>query len=83
MQPFRLLALIMVVVCWVGLITAPVLANKSSLQIEAPAMVKAGSTITIKLHVTHKGNNWFHYSDSRPHQPGVSCFSAAYRVALS
>ncbi len=63
MKAFRILALIMVVVCWVGLITTPALANKSSLRIEAPTEVTAGTMITIKLHVTHEGNNWFHFTN--------------------
>ena len=50
----------------VGLIAAmatPAWADKSSVQIEVPASVSAGSTVAIKLHVTHKGNNLFHHTN--------------------
>jgi desulfoferrodoxin (superoxide reductase-like protein) len=53
----------MVVVLLVGLMTTPAIANKASLQIEAPTEVSSGTTITIKLNVMHEGNNWFHYTN--------------------
>ncbi len=38
-------------------------ANKSSTSIEAPQKVQRGSEIVIKIHVTHKGNNFLHYTN--------------------
>lgn len=38
-------------------------ADKSAVQIEAPAAAAMGDTITITLHVSHSGNNLFHHTD--------------------
>ncbi len=38
-------------------------ANKSSVEISAPAAVKKGSTVTIKITVSHKGNNFMHHTN--------------------
>lgn len=38
-------------------------ANKSSVEISAPAAAKKGSTVTIKITVSHKGNNFMHYTN--------------------
>jgi desulfoferrodoxin (superoxide reductase-like protein) len=38
-------------------------ANKTSVTIEAPDTVKKGAEITIKINVTHKGNNFIHYTN--------------------
>ncbi len=63
MKLFRLLGLIMIAVSWVGVMTSPALASKSSVRIEAPAEVAVGTTITIQLNVAHSGNNLFHYTN--------------------
>jgi desulfoferrodoxin (superoxide reductase-like protein) len=39
------------------------LANKSSVKIEAPESSAKGSEITIKLHVSHDGNSFTHYTE--------------------
>ena len=39
------------------------LANKSSVKIEAPASADKDSEIVIRIHVTHKGNNFIHYTN--------------------
>ncbi|MGQ9777987.1 MAG: desulfoferrodoxin family protein, partial [Thermodesulfobacteriota bacterium] len=39
------------------------LANKSSTSIETPQDVQNGSEIIIKITVTHKGNNFLHYTN--------------------
>ena len=44
------------------LFALPAFANKSAVTIEAPAETSPGSTITIKLNITHKGNSGFHYT---------------------
>ncbi len=44
------------------LLTPSAFANKSNISIEAPAETSLGSTITIKLNVTHKGNSGFHHT---------------------
>ncbi len=38
-------------------------ADKSSVEITAPEAAKKGETITIKVKVTHDGNNFLHYTD--------------------
>ena len=38
-------------------------ADKTSVEIEAPAAAKKGETVTIKIKVTHDGNNIFHYTN--------------------
>ena len=38
------------------------LANKSAVSIEAPPSVPKGSEITLRVTVTHKGNNFLHYT---------------------
>lgn len=45
-----------------SLLTPSAYANKSGISIEAPAETAPGSTITIKLNVTHKGNSGFHFT---------------------
>ncbi len=40
-----------------------VFANKSSTSIEAPQYVQKGSEVLIKITVTHKGNNFLHYTN--------------------
>ncbi len=43
--------------------TPPAFANQSSVTIEAPKHAEPGSQITIKVHVSHSGNNFFHYTN--------------------
>ena len=45
------------------LLSKPLFADKTSVEIEVPATVKKGTRVTIKIKVTHKGNNMFHYTD--------------------
>ncbi|MFO7370840.1 MAG: desulfoferrodoxin family protein [Bacteroidales bacterium] len=40
-----------------------VLANKTTVEVKAPAEVKAGTEITITITVTHKGNSKAHHTD--------------------
>ena len=39
------------------------IANKTSVEIKAPAEVKAGTEVTIVINVAHKGNSKMHYTD--------------------
>lgn len=39
------------------------MANKTSVEIKAPATVKKGSEVTIIINVTHKGNSKMHFTD--------------------
>ena len=39
-----------------------VFANKSSVSLTAPESVPKGTEVTIKVNVTHSGNNMFHYT---------------------
>ena len=45
------------------LLTPSLLANKTEVSIEAPAETSPGSTITIQLNVTHKGNSGLHHTN--------------------
>ncbi len=38
-------------------------ANKSGVGIEVPEKASKGSEITVKLHVTHHGNSFLHYTE--------------------
>ena len=38
-------------------------ADKTSVSIESPQSVKKGTEITIKIAVSHNGNNFFHYTN--------------------
>ena len=53
-------SLVLIFVLWMAL---PALADKSSVEITVPGEVKKGETITIKVKVTHDGNNFIHYTD--------------------
>ncbi|MBN2567980.1 MAG: hypothetical protein JXB42_00970 [Deltaproteobacteria bacterium] len=39
------------------------LADKSATAIEAPDQVAEGAEITVKIHVTHRGNSFAHYTN--------------------
>ena len=39
------------------------LANKTAVTIDTPDTVQKGTEITIKVNVTHKGNNFAHYTN--------------------
>lgn len=46
------------------LLITPVLANKSATKIEGPGSARKGEEVVIKIHVSHRGNNRFHYTRS-------------------
>lgn len=47
-----------------GLIAASaVRADETRVRIEAPATARIGDRITVTVHVTHEGNNFFHFTD--------------------
>ncbi|MFH7319467.1 desulfoferrodoxin family protein [Desulfurivibrio sp. D14AmB] len=39
------------------------LANKSAVTIEAPATAARNAQVTIRLQITHRGNNFIHYTN--------------------
>jgi desulfoferrodoxin (superoxide reductase-like protein) len=43
--------------------SSPAHANKSAVRIVAPETAAAGEQINIELHVSHSGNNFFHYTN--------------------
>ena len=45
------------------LLSGTAFADKTSVTIDAPASVKKGTEITIKINVKHKGNNFIHYTN--------------------
>ncbi len=47
----------------VGLCSGVSHANKSAVTIEAPEQTANGSEVTVKIHVTHSGNSYFHYTN--------------------
>jgi len=42
--------------------TGSALADKSVVKVDAPESVAKGTEVTIRLNVTHHGNNMFHYT---------------------
>jgi len=56
--------IIYAIVC-LAVISAPAVgwADKAAVEIEAPKTAKKGEEITVKLMVTHDGNNFLHYVD--------------------
>lgn len=42
--------------------TGVALADKSTVKIDAPESAAKGTEVTIRLNVTHSGNNMFHYT---------------------
>lgn len=52
-----------VVVLIISLYGGVSLADKSAVTIEAPDQAAKGTEITVKIHVTHSGNSYFHYTN--------------------
>jgi desulfoferrodoxin (superoxide reductase-like protein) len=52
-----------VVVLVITLSSGVSVANKSAVTIEAPDQAAKGTEVTIKIHVTHSANNFFHHTD--------------------
>ena len=55
--------MIAVMVLVVGLYSGVCLADKSAATIEAPDQAVKGTEITVRIHVTHSANNFFHYTN--------------------
>jgi desulfoferrodoxin (superoxide reductase-like protein) len=45
------------------ILTGAAMADKSAVNIDVPVSAAKGTEITIKLNVTHHGNNMFHYTN--------------------
>ncbi len=43
--------------------TPDALADQTAVRIEAPSSASPGSQITVRVHVTHSGNNFFHFTN--------------------
>lgn len=54
-----LTSVILIIAFWSG----TSLADKTTIEIEAPDNATAGSEVTIRLNVSHDANNLFHYTD--------------------
>ena len=52
--------LLLILLC---VISSEVLANKTAVRIEVPESAEKGTEITIKVHVSHDGNNFLHYTN--------------------
>mgnify|MGYP006296138231 CR=1 FL=1 len=52
-----------VVACIVIMVAIPVMADKSSVEVDAPDSAKKGDVITIVVKVIHDGNNFLHHTD--------------------
>jgi len=59
----RKLLVVLMMVPFYSLYARSAFANKSSTSIEAPQTVPKGSEATIRVTVTHKGNNFLHYTN--------------------
>lgn len=60
----RRLLFILTMLPFYSLLAQSAFANKSSTSIEAPQTVPKGSEATIRVTVTHRGNNFIHYTKS-------------------
>lgn len=49
--------------CFVLLTVLPVMADKTSVEIDAPGTAEKGEVITIVVRVRHSGNNLFHHTN--------------------
>lgn len=58
MKKLILMTTVLLLICGQNL-----MANKTSVELKAPATVKKGSEVTIVINVTHKGNSKMHYTD--------------------
>ena len=63
MKIYRAGIMIAVMVMVTTLYNGVSLANKSVATIEAPDQAAKGTEITVKIHVTHSTNNFFHYTN--------------------
>ena len=63
MKIYRAGIMIAVMVMVITLYNGVSLANKAVATIEAPDQVAKGAEITVKIHVTHNANNFFHYTN--------------------
>lgn len=55
--------MIVAMIMIVGLCSGVSHADKSTVTIEAPEQAASGSEVTVKIHVTHSGNSYFHYTN--------------------
>jgi desulfoferrodoxin (superoxide reductase-like protein) len=60
----RKLLFILMMLPFYSLYTRPAYANKSAAAIEAPQTAQKGSEVTIRVTVTHRGNNFIHHTNS-------------------
>ena len=51
------------VIFMICLSSLPAFADKSSIAIDVPEKVAKGTVVTIKLTITHSGNNFMHYTN--------------------
>jgi len=58
----RKLLFVLMTVPFYSLYARSAFANKSSTSIDAPQTVSKGSEVTLRVTVTHKGNNFLHYT---------------------
>ena len=58
--PRLLMVLIVFVAVWGIAVPGPALADKSEVVIDAPNEVSKGEDVTVILHVSHRGNSFFH-----------------------
>ena len=63
MKIYRAGIMIAVMIMVITLYSAVSLADKSGVTIEAPDQAAKGTEITVKVHVTHSANNFFHYTN--------------------
>lgn len=59
----RKLLFVLMMLPFYPLYTRPAFANKSSTKIEAPPNALKGSEVTLRVTVTHRGNNFLHYTN--------------------
>lgn len=60
---YRRLLIIVSLMMFSGFLNTHVLADEAAIKMKVPTAVAAGSVITVKLEITHDGNNFIHHVD--------------------
>ena len=63
MEIRKAVMMIKVMIITIALSSGVCLADKSAVTIEAPDQVAKGTEITVKVHVTHSSNSFFHHTN--------------------
>lgn len=54
---------LLILACFIAIASLPLFANKSDVSIELLGKPARGAELTIRINVTHNGNNFLHHTD--------------------